>query len=121
MKLSLDPSVPAASRFTAESLALASWYDAQPAVRRLWGFRSAQELRVIVAVQPTHDNDDIYPTWLANTQAWASELQSCTGSSVQLELIQELPFDEIELDAESVLIADLFWRDATLLPVQDEL
>lgn len=114
MKLSFDPSVTAPRNITAESLALTRWYDSQPAIRRLWGIKDAQKLRVIVAVAPTHDNDDIYPAWFANTEAWASQLHSYTGSPVQLELIHELPFDGIEIDAGSVIIADLFWRDATL-------
>jgi hypothetical protein len=114
MKLSLDPSVTAPRKITAESFALAWWYDSQPAVRRLWGIKEAQMLRVIVAVEPTPDNDDISPAWFANAEAWASQLHLCTGSSVQLELIHESPFDGIEIDADSVVIADLFWRDATL-------
>lgn len=69
---------------------------------------------VIISVEPTHDNDDICAAWLAHSQAWAQELHSCTGSSVQLQLIDEPLFDGIEFDAESVIIADLFWRDATL-------
>ena len=114
MKLGLDPSVTARRNITAESLALAWWYDSKPAVRRLWGIKDAQRLRVIVALEPTHDNNDIYPVWFANTQAWASELHLCTGNPVQLELIHESPCDGIEIDAGSVIIADLFWRDATL-------
>ncbi len=114
MKLSLDPSVTAPRNITAESLALAWWYDSQPAVRRLWGIKDAQKIRVIVAVEPTHDNDDISPVWFANSEAWASELHLYTGSPVQLELVHEPPFDGIEIDAGSVIIADLFWRDATL-------
>lgn len=112
MKLIIDPSVTTPQDFTAESLALASWYDAQPAIRRLWGIRDAHGLRVIVAVEPTHDNDDVYPAWFAYAKAWASELRSHTGCAVQLELIHE-PFDGIEIDAGSVVIADLCWRDAT--------
>lgn len=114
MKLSLDPSMSTRLDITAESFALASWYDSQPAVRRLWGIKDADKLRVIVAVEPTHDNDDAYPVWFANTQAWASELRLSTGRHVQLELVGEPPCDGIEVDAGSVLIADLYWRDATL-------
>jgi hypothetical protein len=114
MKVSLDPSVTKPRNITAQSLALAAWYDSQPLVRRLWGIRDAETLRVIISVEPTHDNDDICAAWLAHSQAWAQELHSCTGSSVQLQLIDEPLFDGIEFDAESVIIADLFWRDATL-------
>jgi hypothetical protein len=116
MKLSLDPLVIAPQNISAESLALAAWYDSQPLVRRLWGIKNAERLRVIVLVEPTHDGDDIYPVWLANSQAWTDELHLYTGNSVHLEQIDELPFDGIEFDAESVIVADLFWRDATLIP-----
>jgi hypothetical protein len=114
MKLSLEPFVVAPEDVTAESLALARWYDSQPVVRRLWGIKSEQELRVIVAIEPTLDNDDIYPVWLANTGAWASELRARIECSVQLELFLGTPFEGVEIDAGSVIIADLFWRDATL-------
>jgi hypothetical protein len=114
MKLSLDPSVAAQQNITAESLALAWWYDSHPTLRRLWGIKVAQKLRVIVAVEPTHDDDDIYPAWFANTEAWVSELHLYTGSPVQLEFVHESPFDGIEIDAGSIIIADLFWRDPTL-------
>lgn len=49
MKLCLDPYDVAPRDVTAESLALAGWYDSQPAIRRLWGIREAQTLRVIIA------------------------------------------------------------------------
>jgi hypothetical protein len=39
-----------------------------------------------------------------------------TGAAVQLELVGESPLDSIEFHAESIIVADLFWRDATLIP-----
>ena len=96
-------------------MALARWYNSKPAVRRLWGIKDAQRLRVIVAVEPTLDDDDIYPAWLAHAEEWASELHSHMGSDVQLELIHVPAFDGIEIGAESVIIVDLLWRDATLI------
>jgi hypothetical protein len=114
MKLSLDPCVIRPRDVTAESLALAWWYDSKPAVRRLWGIQEPEKLRVIVAVEPTHDNGDIYPAWLAYADAWAAELHSYTGRPVQLELIREAPCDGIEVTVDSVVVADLYWRDATL-------
>jgi hypothetical protein len=116
MKLSLDPSVFAPRNITAESLALAKWYDAHPDVQRLWGITDAQTLRVVVSIEPTHDSDDVYPTWVANGQTWARELHTLTGRAVELELVGESPLDGIEFRAESVIVADLFWRDATLIP-----
>ena len=114
MKLSIHPSVTVPRNITAESLALAFWYDSNPAVRRLWGIKIGQDLRVIVAVEPTVDNDDIFPCWLANTETWSRDLRMRTGSRVELELIKDIPCDGIEVDPGSVLIADLYWRDSTL-------
>lgn len=94
MKLSIEPSVPAAANTTAESLALSFWYDSHPAIRRLWGIRVAQGLRVIVTIDPTVDDDDVLPVWLANTKAWSRELHLRTGHLVQLELIMPLPATE---------------------------
>jgi hypothetical protein len=114
MKLRLDPSVAAPTNITPESLALGAWYDSQPAVRRLWGIRERQSLRVIVAIESTHDDDDIYSVWFANSKAWASELHLQTGSPVRLDLIDEFPDGGVEVDPDSVIIADLYWRDETL-------
>jgi hypothetical protein len=116
MKLSLDPSVTAPRNITTESLALAKWYDAHPAIQRLWAITDTQTLRVVVLIEPTHDSDDVYPAWIANRQTWARELRLLTGSAVQLELVGEPPLDGIEVHAESILVADLFWRDATVIP-----
>ena len=116
MKLSPDPSVIASRNVTAESLALAKWYDANPAVQRLWGIRCAQTLRVVVSIAPTPDGDDVSPAWVANCRTWARELHFLTRSVVQLELVGESMLDGIAFDAEGVIVADLFWRDATLIP-----
>ena len=114
MKLSLDPSVAAATAISADSLTLGAWYDSQPAIRRLWGIRELQSLRVIVAIESTQDDDDIYPVWIANSKAWASELREHMGSLVRLELIDEFPDNSIDVDPGSVIVADLYWRDETL-------
>jgi hypothetical protein len=114
MKITLEPIIVAPEDVTFESLALARWYDSQPAVRRLWGIRHEQRLRVIIALEPTLDNDDVYPAWLVNSEAWAIELRARTGTAVHLELLQEFPWGGIDINSGSVVIADLFWRDATL-------
>jgi hypothetical protein len=114
MRISINPSVSRPEHVTAEALALAGWYDSHPAIRRLWGIKVEQWIRVIVSIEPTLDNDDIIPAWLANTAAWSKELRLQTGSRIRLELIKDLPCDGIEVDPGSVLIADMFWRDATL-------
>jgi len=116
MTIVTNGGVTAPRNITAESLALAKWYDANPTVQRLWGIRDAQALRVVVALEPTLDSDDVSPAWVANCQAWARELHLLTGAAVQLELVGESPLDGIEFRAESVIVADLFWRDATLIP-----
>lgn len=116
MRLSLDPSAVEPRDVTPESLALARWYDANPAVRRLWGIRDPQTLTIVVALEPTHDGDDVFPAWAANYGAWARELRSLTRSAVQLELFSESAFDDVEFAVEGVIIADLFWRDPTVIP-----
>lgn len=115
MKLGFDPSLTAPRIITAESLALATWYDAHPVIRRLWGIRDGQRLRVIVSVEPTLDDSDISPVWIGNSMSWARELRSSTGAVLQLELLDEPDSDGIEVDQDSIVVADLFWRDSTLI------
>lgn len=115
MKLSLDPAVTAPRNITRESLVLSAWYDANPAVRRLWAVKDSRALRVIVALEPTVDDSDTSPAWLAHGQIWAREIRSGTGSFVELEMVEEPSVDEIEIDAEGEIIAALCWRDPTLL------
>jgi hypothetical protein len=114
MKLCLDPYEVAPRDVSAVSLALAGWYDSQPAIRRLWGIRETEILRVIIAIEPTLDGDDVYPAWFANIEVWGRELRRSTASQVQLERIQESRCSGIEIEDDGVIIADLFWRDATL-------
>jgi len=115
MRLGFDPILTAPRIVTAESLALATWYDAHPAIRRLWGIRDADTLRVIVSVEPTFDGGDIYPAWIGNSLQWARELCASTGANVRLELIDEPHAQGIEMQQDSIVVADLFWRDSTLI------
>jgi hypothetical protein len=116
MKLSLDPDVdPTRRAITAESLALSAWYDAHPVVRRMWGVRDAEKLRVIVTLQPTVDDSDTHPAWLANGEAWVHELRSRTGSCVELELAEEPLLNEIETDAEGDVVVAMCWRDPVFI------
>ena len=96
----------------AASAALAKWYAAHPAVRRLWAIMESQRMRVIVALKPTHDGDDIYPAWLAKGREWAQELQLRLEGPVQLEVIDEPYLAEFATSVDGVLVADLFWRDS---------
>jgi hypothetical protein len=94
-----------------ESAAVADWYAAHSNVRRLWAIRDARGLRVLVALEPTHDGNDIHPAWIANCHAWAHELRSYTEHSVRLELLDEPVFDGTAIDGESQIVAHLCWRD----------
>jgi len=113
MRLSLDPTATIPRHITAEAEALADWYDAHPAIRRLWAIRNAQALSVIVTLEPMVDNDDTYPAWFACNQGWAREIRSITGSRVTLELFDEPQVDEFEIDLEGELVAAISWRDPT--------
>jgi endo-beta-N-acetylglucosaminidase D len=114
MKLSLDPTDSAVRNVTPESTALAAWYDSHPEVRSLWAIKNAQGLRVIVRLEPTPDSDDTLPGWIANSRAWAKELQLRTHESVQLEAIDELLIDGIEV-SDGIIVAALGWRDPTVI------
>jgi len=116
LRLSFDPSANTPTNITAASLALAKWYDANPSVQRLWGITETKTLRVLVSLEPTHDSDDVYPAWVGNCQSWARQLHMLTGQPVQLELVGDSPLDGIDFRADSTIVADLFWRDSTLIP-----
>jgi hypothetical protein len=70
---------------------------------------------VIVALEPTVDDSDVLPVWLANSMAWVRELQAHAGGFVELELIDEPQIDEIDTDAEGDVVVAMCWRDPTLL------
>ena len=113
MKLSLDPMAMVPRHVTAESEALAAWYDAHPAIRRLWAIRDAQSLSVILTLEPTMDNSDVTPSWFACNQGWTREIRAITGSPVELELLDEPLVDEFEIDVEGEIVAAISWRDPT--------
>ena len=96
-----------------ESAAFAAWYATHSSVRRLWAVRNSYQLRIFVTLESTHDDCDAYPAWLANCDAWARELQLCTDSPVRLELLDESRFDGAAIDADSVIVTTLSWRDPT--------
>jgi len=113
MKLSLDPAIAIPPHVTAEAEALADWYDAHPTVRRLWAIRSALSLNVLVTLEPTIDNGDTYPAWFACSRGWAREIQTLTGGTVSLEMLEEPSVDEFEVELEGEIIAAISWRDPT--------
>jgi|SRR6185503_479162 len=113
MKLSLDPGINPLRRISAESEALAAWYDTRPTIRRLWAIRDKDVLSVIVTLEPTVDNGDTYPAWFACSRGWASEIQSITGGTVNLEMLEEPVADEFDIGLEGEIVAAISWRDPT--------
>ena len=93
---------------------LAQWYAAHAAFRRLWAIKQSRGMRVIVMLEPTHDGDDIYPSWLANGHEWARELQLRMAGPVQVEVVDEPFAAEFAAGIDGVLVAELSWRDACL-------
>ncbi len=113
MKLSLDPAAMMPAHVSAEAEALAEWYDAHPAIRRLWAVRDAQVLTVVLTLEPTMDNGDTSPAWLAFGRVWANEIQSLTGGDVLLEQREEPLACEFEVELEGEIVAAISWRDPT--------
>src|SRR5262245_65069093 len=113
MRLSLDPTSMAPLHITAAGEALADWYDAHPNIRRLWAIKDAQVLNVIITLEPTVDNSDTSPPWLACGRRWTTEIQSLTRSTVSLELLEEPMTDEFDIEYEGEIVAALSWRDPT--------
>lgn len=113
MKLSLDPNVSVPRHVSAESEALAAWYDMNPSIRRLWAIRDENRLSVLVTLEPTVDNGDTSPAWFACSRSWASEIQSITDGTVNLEMLDEPTVDEFEIGLEGEIVAAISWRDPT--------
>ena len=113
MKLSLDSASFLPQHVSAEAEALSAWYDARPTIRRLWAIRDESKLNVIVTLEPTVDNDDIYPAWFACSRGWVNEIQSAIGGIVSLEVLEEPTVDEFEIGFDGVLVTALSWRDPT--------
>jgi hypothetical protein len=115
MKLNLDPAITGPRHITAESEALADWYDATPDVRRLWAIRESRLLRVIVTLEPTMDNGDTSPVWFAQSAMWEQELRANTGGLVRLELVPEPHAPVFEVEADGEVVAAISWRDPAFL------
>jgi hypothetical protein len=113
VKLSLDPAVGAPLHVSAEAEALSDWYDARPEIRRLWAIRVGRALNIVVTLEPTVDSDDTYPTWFACSRGWAHEIQSLTGGTVGLELLDEPMVNEFEVEFDGEIVANISWRDPT--------
>lgn len=117
MRLSLESPLEAPEPGCATSTALARWYAEQPAVRRLWAIRAAEEpmLRVIVMLEPSPDGDEISPAWMAHGSRWARDLRERLAGAVQLERIDGPLPDEFEIDGDGAVLSALCWRDSTAL------
>ena len=106
--------IQAPQTITSESSALAAWYGSHAAIRQMWAFRNARTLRVVVILEPTIDDSDVYPAWFANSDTWIQELRSYTDSLVELELIVEPMIPEVETAIEGDLVVAMSWRDPTV-------
>lgn len=113
MKLSLNPTAMMPRHVTAEAEALSAWYDANPRIRRLWAVRTGLALNVIVTLEPTMDNSDVTPSWLACGRSWVNEIQSLTGATVSLERVDEPLACEFDIAHEGEIVAAMNWRDPT--------
>jgi hypothetical protein len=111
--LAQDPPPDDGPTVAAASVVLAEWYAQHSAVRRLWAIKESRGMRVIIALEPTHDGDDIYPAWLANGHQWAQELEFRMNAPVELEVTDEPAVEEFAAVG-GVLLAELSWRDPGL-------
>ena len=93
------------------STALARWYADHSSIRRLWAVDEPDALVVFVALEPSSDGDDALPVWLANRHSWTHDLRRATERDVQLKLLVPGAFDDTDIDAAAVTIAELSWRD----------
>jgi hypothetical protein len=91
-----------------ESAVLTAWYCSRPEIRRLLALKDAQGLRVLLALEPAPDSDEIHPVWIASHRGWTRELSWHTGAAVRIERMGEVGTDDND-----VVIADLAWRDPT--------
>ena len=92
--------------------ALSRWYANHASIRRLWAVDDAPALTVFVALEPSLDGDDALPAWLANRHGWAQDLRRVTQRDVRLKLIVSGVLGEPDIDADTVMIAELNWRDS---------
>jgi hypothetical protein len=72
---------------------LASWYAANPRIRRAFAYQMRDDevgepkgnhIHVLVDVEPVMDSEEILPVWLAHSGAWQLELQARTACTVHL-------------------------------------
>jgi len=69
---------------------IADWAAANPKVRRVWVLRRDTkdgEVDIAVELQPVADSEETFALWVADGEAWRSQLQARTGRSVNLEWV----------------------------------
>jgi hypothetical protein len=91
---------------------LAKWYDAHPAVRRLWALEHSGAIHVVITLEPTSDGDDAMPAWLAHSRGWASDLRLLTNREVQLRPINSAAPEDVLVSGDGTIVAEFSWRDA---------
>jgi hypothetical protein len=92
--------------------ALAKWYAAHSSIRRLWAIDDPVALIVLVTLEPTSDNDDTLPVWLAMKRDWTNHLKSLVNREVQLRLTVAGAFEDSYVNTNAAVIAELSWRDS---------
>jgi hypothetical protein len=93
---------------------LREWYASHSVIRRLWAFEGMEAIRVVLTLEPTNDDDDTQPAWLANSWTWAQELEGRMHRIVHLEMLSEPSRIDSICDPDAALITQLSWRDPTL-------
>lgn len=72
---------------------LAGWCAANPRIRRAWAYqvhngdvgeRDANDIYVLLDVEPVMDSEEVLPVWLARRGAWQLELQARAARTVHL-------------------------------------
>jgi hypothetical protein len=88
-------------------------YATHPTVRRVWAVRNEYQLRILVRLEPTHDDSDAYPASLAHRDAWKRELLLCAIHQFDWSSSMSQCSMVAAIDAESVIVTTLGWRDPT--------
>jgi hypothetical protein len=71
-------------------------------------------MRVVLALEPSPDSDDLYPVWLANGHAWAHDLEARLDAPVELEVRYVASVEELGVGVDAVLVTELCWRDSSV-------
>jgi hypothetical protein len=111
-----DGALAAEPAVTEIAAALTRWYADHSAIRRVWAIEDSVALKVLIALEPTSDGDDVLPVWLANSGLWRSDLRLRLQREVQLQLVLSASFDESDVNPDAAPIAEVSWRDSWITP-----